>query len=66
MEHYLMSKALDMGLGDFNRKDLIAATFMNHIDKGKRAESGLLCPSVSVCELRVKFSEETVVLRRWG
>ena len=47
MEHYLTSKALDLGLGDFNKKDLIAATFMKHIDKGKRAESG--CLSLSVC-----------------
>ena len=46
MEHYLMSKALDMGLGDFNRKDLIAATFKKHNDKGNRVESDCLCLSV--------------------
>jgi len=46
MEHYLTSKALDMGLGDFNRKDLIAATFMKRNDKGNPAKSGFLCLSV--------------------
>ena len=51
MGHYLTSTALDMGLGDFNRKDLIAATFMKHNDKGNRVESVCVCLSVclSVC-----------------
>lgn len=34
MERYLTSTGQDMGLGDFNRKDLIAATFMKQNDKG--------------------------------
>ena len=34
MEQYLTSKAKDVGLGDFNRKDLIAATFKKKNDKG--------------------------------
>lgn len=34
MEHYLTTKAKDMGLGDFNKKDLIAATFVKEDDKG--------------------------------
>ncbi|XP_068671756.1 phospholipid-transporting ATPase ABCA3-like [Montipora foliosa] len=33
MMHYLTSKAKDMGLGDFNKKDLIAATFAKKNDK---------------------------------
>ena len=40
MDHYLMSQALHVGLGDFNRKDLIAATFMKDGGKGNLAESG--------------------------
>lgn len=34
MTHYLMNKAKDVGLGDFNRKDLIAATFTKNNGKG--------------------------------
>jgi len=34
MEHYLTSTAKDVGLGDFNKKDLIAATFAKKNDKG--------------------------------
>jgi len=34
MEHYLTSTAKDVGLGDFNKKDLIAATFAKENDKG--------------------------------
>ena len=51
MDHYLMSQALHMGLGDFNRKNLIAATFTKHNDKGKPSESDCLClfPVVCVC-----------------
>ena len=51
MDHYLMSQALHMGLGDFNRKNLIAATFVKHNDKGMPPESGCLFLSVclSVC-----------------
>ena len=48
MDHYLMSQALHMGLGDFNRKNLIAATFVKHNDKGIPPERGCLCLSVSV------------------
>lgn len=33
MTHYLMNKAKDVGLGDFNRKDLIAATFAKNNGK---------------------------------
>ena len=34
MTHYLINKAKDVGLGDFNRKDLIAATFTKNNGKG--------------------------------
>ena len=34
MAHYLMNKAKDVGLGDFSRKDLIAATFTKKNGKG--------------------------------
>ena len=34
MTRYLTTKAKDVGLGDFNRKDLIAATFTKKSDKG--------------------------------
>ena len=49
MVHYLMSQALDMGLGDFNRKNLIAATFMKEKEKGNPAESGFLFVCLFVC-----------------
>lgn len=56
MEHYLTNKALDMGLGDFNRKDLIAATFMKHNDKGNRPEWLSVCLSVCMLCLSVCLS----------
>ena len=34
MTRFLTTKAKDVGLGDFNRKDLIAATFTKKSDKG--------------------------------
>ena len=34
MTRYLTTKAKDVGLGDFNRKDLIAATFTKKSGKG--------------------------------
>ena len=34
MGHYLMTEAKEIGLGAFNRKDLIAATFKKQKDKG--------------------------------
>jgi len=34
MGHYLMSKSKDVGLGNFNREDLIAATFAKKNNKG--------------------------------
>ena len=49
MDHYLMSQALHIGLGDFNRKNLIAATFTKHNGTGKPAESGCLCLFRVVC-----------------
>ena len=48
MDHYLMSQAVHIGLGDFNRKNLIAATFTKHNGTGKHPESDCLCLFVSL------------------